>query len=78
MWRDRNPPWLRIRSASRWLQNWWLLDPPKSRGQVLVDVDQLLQAVHLHELVDVLVGIGIRGRILILHLGHQQGQKVVG
>jgi hypothetical protein len=32
----------------------------------------------LHQLIDVLVGIRLCGRILILHLRDQQGEKVVG
>ena len=50
----------------------------RSRGQVLVDRDQLLQAVHLHQLVDIGVGVLVGGGILVLHLRHQQLQKIVG
>ena len=39
---------------------------PESR----IDFYQLLQTVYLHQLVDVLIRIGIRGRILVLHLRH--------
>ena len=38
-------------------------------GKVLVDIDQLFQAVYAHKLIDVLVGIGVGCRILIPHLG---------
>ena len=51
---------------------------PKRGGEILINVDQLLETVHVHQLVDVLVGVGICGRVLILHLGHQQRKKVVG
>jgi hypothetical protein len=37
----------------------------------------LLKAVHLHELIDVLVRVGVRGWILILQLLDQQLQEVV-
>ena len=47
-------------------------------GQCLIDADELLQAIHVYELIDVLVGIGIRGGILVLHLCHQQRKKIIG
>jgi hypothetical protein len=44
---------------------------------VLVDLDQLLQAVYLHQLIDVGIWICIRRRVLILQLCHQQREEVV-
>ena len=57
-----------------------LIDSAKATidiGQPLIGLDELLQAVDLHQLIDVLVRIGIGGRVLVLQLGHQQLQEIV-
>src|SRR6185437_2698843 len=45
--------------------------------RVLVDLNQLLQAVYLDQLIDIGIWIGIRSRVLVLQLGHQKREKVV-
>jgi len=50
---------------------------PQRRLQVLVNADQLLQTVHVYQLIDVFGRIRCLRWILILHLGHQQRQKIV-
>ena len=47
------------------------------RGERLVNRDKLLKTVYLNQLIDVFVWIGIRSRVLVLHLGDQQGQKII-
>ena len=46
--------------------------------QRLVDADELLQAVYIDELVDVLIRIRIGRGVLIFHFGDQQREKVIG
>jgi hypothetical protein len=44
----------------------------------LIDRDQLFQTVDLHQLIDVGIRIGIRRWVLILHLGDQESEKIIG
>src|SRR5882757_5107822 len=44
---------------------------------VLVDLDQLLQAIHLNQLIDIGIWIGIRSGVLVFQLCHQKREEVV-
>ena len=44
----------------------------------LVHLDLLLEAVDLHELIHIFIGVGVGGWILILEFSHQKLQKIIG
>ena len=52
-------------------------DASGSCGQRLIDLNQLFQAIDPDQLRNVLHGIGLRCRILILNLGDQQRQEII-
>ena len=47
------------------------------RRKRLVDGDELLKTIHLNQLIDVFVWIGIGSRVLVLHLSYQQRQEII-